>query len=176
MGDQDPLLLAPREAPDPAVGEPVGVDVVENRVDQFPLLLRPASEAEPVAVQAEGHQVAGPHGHVGVEGHLLGHVPEGAPVLGERRPEHPDLTRARTLEAEDDPQEGGLAHPVRADEPGELALVDLERDVVEDGPPGKGDTHLVDGEHRRLGHRCSVEVPWATAASMAFTWAIIQDW
>ena len=32
------------------------------------------------------------------------------------------------------------------------------------------------GTGRNVGHRCSVEVRWATAASMAATSATIQDW
>ena len=44
MRDQDPLLLTPREAPDPVVGEPIGIDVVEHLLDQFPLLPGPTPE------------------------------------------------------------------------------------------------------------------------------------
>ena len=176
MGDQDPLLLAPREPPDPAVGELFGVDIVEHLLHQLTLLPRAPADAEPVAVEPERHQVAGPDRHVRVEGHLLGDIAQRSAVAGEWFPEEPNLPRAGSLESEDHPQQRRLAHPVGPDQPGELPFVHLERDVFEDGPTREGDPHLVEGEDGGVAHRCSVEVPWATAAWMAATSATIHDW
>jgi hypothetical protein len=54
--------------------------------------------------------------------------------------------------------------------------VDLERDAIEDPSAGEGNADVADLEHGGVDHRCSVEVPWATAASIAVSSAIIQDW
>ena len=178
MGDQDPLLLTSGERPDPGVGEALGVDVVEHLLDQLALGLGAPAEAVALGVQAEGHQVAGPDGDVGIEEHLLGDIAQrpSAPPGG------PPRTRTwpgvRSLETEDDPQERRLADPVGADEPGELPLADLERDVVEDLATREGDADALDLEDRWRGavHRCSVEIPCTTAALIAATSASIQDW
>jgi hypothetical protein len=67
----------------------------------------------------------------------------------------PSSSTAR-LQAQDDPEQGGLARAVRSDQAGELTGADAERDVVEDLPAAEPDTDVLQPEQVG-GHRCSVE-------------------
>ena len=80
------------------------------------------------------------------------------------------------LQAEDDPEQGGLARAVRPDEAGELAGADAERDVPEDLPAAQPDAYLVQPEQVRGHQRCSVETWLTTAFCRSWTSVSIQDW
>ena len=70
-----------------------------------------------------------------------------------------------------------LPTPLEPMSPVNSPLSDLERDAVEDRSARRRRyADVVDLENRGVGHRCSVEVPWTTAALMAVTSASIQDW
>ena len=86
VGDEDPLLFATRERPDPAVGELLGTDVGEGPVDGPAVLLRPPAEPEAVAVETECDEVPRPHRYVGVEDDLLGHVAQRSACPARIRP------------------------------------------------------------------------------------------
>ena len=72
--DEHPLLLPAREAADPVVGEALGVDVVEDLLDELELARRTAGEAVAVRVEAERDEVPGPHRDIGIDDDALGHV------------------------------------------------------------------------------------------------------
>ena len=61
VGDEHPLLLAARQVADAGVGEPVGTDGVQHVVHQLAAPAGPQGHAEAVPVDAQCHQVAGPH-------------------------------------------------------------------------------------------------------------------
>ena len=67
------------------------------------------------------------------EEELLRHVSD--PASGAPADAGAHAPRGRLLEAQDDPEQGGLAGAVRADQPGELAGPDLQGDVIEDCRP-----------------------------------------
>ena len=135
---------------------------------------RPISEA--VAVETECDQVPCSHRHVGVEDDLLRYIAQRSAALTRIRPPDLDCALVSSLGAQDDPEQRGLAYPVGPDQPGELAGPDLEGDVVQHSLTAEGDRYPVDLEDRRDAHRCSVDVPWSTAAWIAATSASIQDW
>ena len=111
--DQDALLLATRQVAYPGISEPHGVDRRQHLVDRRPALSRRDGHAEAMTVYSECYQIASAKRHLGVEDHLLGDVPDGPVAPRSRRAleEHP--ARARVLKAEDHPEQGGLARPVR---------------------------------------------------------------
>ena len=96
--------------------------------------------AEPVPVEAEPDDVAGPQRHVGVEQHLLGDVADQRLRRACGAPADQHLARAAGLEAEHDPHQRRLPGAVGADQAGELARPDRERDVVEDLASRRADT------------------------------------
>ncbi len=156
------------------VGEAFGVHVDDHALDELALLLGAPREAPALRVEAEGHEVARAHRHVGIEQYLLGHVAEGTVVARERLAQDADLTGVGTLQTQDGAQQRGLTDAVRTDEPGELAAAHLERDIVEDRAAREGDRDAVDLEHGRVAHSLTVDVWWATAAWIASTSASIQ--
>ena len=191
MRDEDALQLAARKGADPGLGEAFGPDGRQHLVDDGLALPRREPETEPVAVDAEHHQVAGPQGDIGVEHQLLRDVAGRAAQSPPRGAGHGDPPAARPLQAEDDAQQRGLARTVGPDEPGELTRPYLEGDVVEDRAPPEDDAEVLDRENGPAaaargttgrsgrdgrGHRCSVETLLVTAASIAFTSAVIQVW
>src|SRR5271166_3900724 len=80
------------------------------------------------------------------------------------------------LQAEDDPEQGGLAGPVRPDQAGELAGADGERDVPEDLPAAQPHVDPVQPEQFASHHRCSVETLLTTAFCRSWTSASSHDW
>jgi hypothetical protein len=90
-----------------------------------------------VAVDAQGDHIFHPERHVRLDQQLLRDIADGG-VLGDR-------AFCDVLEAEDDPEQGGLARAVRADQAGELALLDVERYLLQDAPPAEAHSHLVQG-------------------------------
>ena len=181
--DQHPLLLTAGQLADPGVGVPVGADIGERRIDQFPALPRREAESEPVPVKAKRHHVAGAQRHVLVDDELLRHVADGGPVLvvqcltvqGLTVDEHPPARRLD--QAEDDPEQRGLARAVRADDPGEVALLERERDVAEHLAAAEAHADAVKRQQWHGGpHRCSVETLSATALRRSCTSVRIQVW
>ena len=160
--DQHPLLLAAGELAHPRVGVPGRAHVAQRRLDHLPALPRREREPEPVPVDAERHDVPGPQRHVRVDDELLRHVADGGLVLAVHRlavDEHP---AARRLEqAEDDPEQGGLARAVRADDPGELALAERERHVAEHLAAAEADADVVEREQVRSRRRAAATQPTA---------------
>ena len=62
-----------------------------------------------------------------------------------------DAAGVRLVEARDDVERRRLAGAVRPDQPGDLALVDRERDVVERDDAAEGPGHVLDREDRGHG-------------------------
>jgi len=87
------------------------------------------------AVVARGQPKRLAHGEERVEDQLLRHHAERAPrgtVVGDDVvAHHPDRTGARPVQPGDDRDQRGLAGAVRAEQPEELALGDLERDAAQ---------------------------------------------
>ena len=134
-------------------------------------------------VDPERHQVPGPQRHVRIEQDLLGDVADGPVPPARGAPSDEDLPGGRAFEAEDHPQQGGLAGAVGADQPGELPGPHAEADVVEDLRRRQRHADALDRQesHRRVagcrsitgaGSRCRA----ATAFRMALTSASIHDW
>ena len=177
MGDQDPLLLPPREGPDAGVGKALGVDVTEHLVDQLTLGLGAPPEAVALRVETERDQVARPDRDVGVEQHLLGHIPE-------RAVRRPTTTRPRTrtwpLSGRCSPRMtrrsvvlptplepmSPVNSPLRISKETPSSTVRPEKETPMSSTSRTGAIH----------HRCSVEVLCTTAALIAATSANIQDW
>ena len=184
VGDEDPLLLAPGEVAHAGVGEAPRVDGVEHGVHGLAAPAPVERYPEAMPVEAEADHVAGTERHVGVEEDLLGDVADDRVAVGERPPAHQNAPRARRLEPEDDPEEGGLARPVGADQTGELARHDPEADVMEHLPPGQPDADAIDVQDRVIGtlvesgaaHSRFVDTPRASACCTALTSATIQVW
>ena len=85
------------------------------------------------------------------------------------------------LQAEDDPEQGGLARPVRPDETGELAGADGERDVPEDLPAAQPHADPVQPEQLCCHHGPVITGArsrpcLATAFCRSWTSASIHDW
>jgi hypothetical protein len=162
--DQHALLLAAGQLADPRVGVSVRTDIGQCRLDQLPALpRRPVppgeGEPEPVPVKAQRHHVAGAQRHIGVDDKLLRYVPDGLPV-----DEH---SSARRLdEAEDDAEQRGLAGPVRSDDPGEIALLERERDVAEHLAPAEPHAHALKPQQARTVHTVRVR----TVHCRLFVW------
>ena len=123
-----PLPLAARELCGIPVGVALQLDELEELVDtRADLLLRPLPDR-----QREADVVA--HGHVLERGVVLEDEADVAVLRGQAGrvlagEEHPP--RVGPFEAGDDPQQGRLAGAARAEQGGEGALGDLERDVVD---------------------------------------------
>jgi hypothetical protein len=157
--NQDPLLLAARKAAHSAIGEVLGVDVAEDLVDPFMLLLGAPPEAETMTIQPEGHKITRPQRHIWIQYHLLRDVAHGSASSGQGRSQHTDLPCAGPLKAEDNPQECGLADSVGTNKSCELSSMNFEGDAVENFPTREGKSDVVDFENGDLRHRCSAEVP-----------------
>ena len=176
MGDEDALLLAARETAHPSVGEALGVDVDQHPLDKIALRFGPTRETKAVCVQAQGHEVAGAYGHVGVQADLLRHVTERASVLRQGRAVHADLPRVEALQSQDGAKQGGLSHTVRPDESRELTGPDLKGDVVENFATRERDAHVIDVKNGCVAQSFSVDEWCSTAFSMALSSAIIHVW
>ena len=174
--DEDALLLAARKASHATASEALRVHVDEQRLDTIALFFGPARESVALGVEAERDEIASANGDVRVEQHLLRHVPERTAVTRQRRPAHSNLARVGALESENGSKQRRLAHAVRADQPRELALVDLEADVVKDRSTGERDADAVDFEDRRGAHSFCVDLDDVTAAWMDATSASIHVW
>ena len=127
-----------------------------------------------MTVQAQAHQVPGPQRHVGVEERLLGDVADRTAPPPAVATLDLDPAGARSLQAEDHPEQRRLAGTVRPDETDELAGVELEGDPVEHLAAAQGDVDRLEPQHRV--HSFSVEVLSTTARVMAWTSASIQVW
>ena len=77
VGDQGPLLLASRELAHPGVGKGRAHRRLRASRRQLAPPARGQRDTETVPVDAEGHEVARPQGHVWVEDDLLGDVADG---------------------------------------------------------------------------------------------------
>src|SRR5262249_59492237 len=131
-------------------------------------------------VGSERDQVPGPDRHVRVEQHLLRDVAEGGAPRPRLALDGHGPARG-PLQAEDHPQQGGLARAVRADQAGELSRPDGEAYVVEDLPTRQRDADTLDAEDRRCmvlvsHHRLWVDTLLVTAFSMALVSASIHVW
>ena len=106
--------------------------------------LRGAARLQPVA-----HVLA--HRHVRVERVRLedhGDVAAARGEVGDLAVADPDLSAGHVLEPGDHPQEGRLAASRRPDEDEELAVGDLERDVVDGRHRAECLRHLVEPDRR----------------------------
>ena len=174
--DQHALLLAAGQLTDPRVGVTLRPYGSQRLLYEFAAL--PGREAEPelVPVQAERHHVAGAQRHVGVDNQLLRHVADrGLVLVVQRDAVHQNPPARRLKQAEDDAKQGGLAGPVRADDPGELASPERERDVAEHLTAAEAHADTVKRQQGH-GHGCSVEVCAVTASCRACTSVRIQVW
>ena len=72
--DQHPLLLAAGQAADPLIGERRRIHRIEHLVDLPPTPRRGQRHPQPVAIEAERHEIARAHRHVGIERKFLRHV------------------------------------------------------------------------------------------------------
>src|SRR6266508_677173 len=148
-GDRHPLLLAAGQLVREAVGLVLQPDQLEHLRDG-PLDRVPA---RPDDLQREGHVLA--HGLVGKQLEVLedaadrapqgGHLPGGEAV--ELLAGHPDPARGGPFLLGEQAQEGRLAGAGLAHDEDELALVDLDRDIVEGldvGPVGLADVVELD--------------------------------
>ena len=125
--------------------------------------------------------VPDPQRHVRLDGQLLRHVPDRGIARRPRRAVDEHRAPGDRLQTEDDPEQGGLARPVRPDETGELAGADGERNVPEDLPAAQPHSDPVPaGAVLRSSwprhHRCSVETLLATAFCRSWTSVSIHDW
>ena len=73
-------------------------------------------------------------------------------VVGDVAAAQPDPPAGRPVEAGQQVEERGLAGPVRADDPQELALERLERDVGDDRRAADVEPEALGGENRRSAH------------------------
>src|SRR5690606_18328927 len=130
-GERDALLLAAREGVGLPLLEPAEADEPQHLVGAGAagLLRHPA--------QPEGDVLA--HGEVREERVVLEHEPDAAPlrrhrdaVADERLPVERNGPAVGRLEAGDAAQRGRLAAPARSEERERLALLDLEREAVDD--------------------------------------------
>jgi hypothetical protein len=135
MRDHDALLLAAGQLTDPRAGVSVGPDGLEHVL--YPLAPLPGRkrQAELVAVDTQRDDIRHPQRHVRVDQQLLRDIADGGVLC--------DRAFCDVLEAEDDAEQGGLAGAVRTDQAGELALSDVERDVLQDRPAAEADRYVV---------------------------------
>ena len=127
LSDPEALLLAAGELPDATVGVVSGADGLEEAVDASTVTASGEREPEPMAVDAEGDEVAGAQGGLGRQGTLLRDVSDPA-VAGPAHllTERGHTALAQLLEAEDRPQQGGLARAARPEHGDQLAGLHLE--------------------------------------------------
>ena len=105
----------------------------------------------PLQLQREGHVVG--DGHVRVERVVLEHHGDVA-LLRRQVVDHPladaDLARGDVLEPGDHAQQRRLAAAGRADEDDELAVLDVDRDAVQDRRRAEGLAHVADLDARHV--------------------------
>ena len=176
--DQQALLLAARQVADPLIAERRSIHRVEHFVHLATTPLRGQRHTQTVAIEAERHEIARAHRHVGVKHEFLRHVADRGPAAA-----LDGHTAARRRdEAEDRAQERRLSRPVGADQTAELARIQSEVDILENGAAGERDARLTDCEnlapcqHVRQCPFCSVSVDalFVSAFSRAATSASIH--
>jgi hypothetical protein len=127
--DGDALTLPAGELRGFAIHEGVELQDAASRINTFGnLALRPASDAQP-----EAHIVA--HAHVRIERVVLEHHgdPAGGSVdIVDNFAFNAQVTRCDLLQAGDHPQQRGLATAGRPDKDTELAMLDVEVDIMND--------------------------------------------
>ena len=127
-----PLLLAARETPDGAIGVALRTDRRQRLVDPAAYVgTTGESQARPVPVDPEGHQVAPAQRGAGGDQPLLRDVADPAITAGDRTTEQLDPAAGQRLQPEDGLEQGGLARAVGAEHGQELAGTHVE---VEVGP------------------------------------------
>src|SRR5687767_283073 len=125
-GDQRALALATGEGIERPVGEVRDADTIERQPGQLPVGgLRPAAKADPV-IPAHHHHIQHLQGKQRVHRVTLGHIPEPQAGGDDHRPAQ------RLQRTEKRPQDRGLARPVRAHDPEEVVLEDVEVDATQD--------------------------------------------
>jgi hypothetical protein len=150
-GDAEPLGHAEREAAGPVPGHALQADQLED--------LRHPRRGDPVALRQPQQVVVGAAAAVHGLGLQQGADPPqwvGQPPVGLAVDE--GLARAGVVEAEDDPHGGGLAGAVGAQEPGDAARFDLERQPVH----GQGRPVAL-GQLAHLDHGRDTATRWAPA-------------
>jgi hypothetical protein len=86
-------------------------------------------------------------GHLRVQPALLRHVSEALPIgPGQRPPAEGHRAGVGGEHTEDDPHRGGLAGSVGADEPGQPAGGDVERDLLEHRTVAEVAAHAVESQ------------------------------
>ncbi len=147
FGERDALALAARQLGREALVEASELDELEQLVDaRSDLSLCGAAHLEP-----ERDVVA--HRHVPKERVVLKHEAEGAILhLGVGRLDAVDVDAPGVghVEARDEAQDGALAAAARAEERDELAVGDLERDVVDGAVRPKGLHQVFDSNRHRI--------------------------
>ncbi|GHC90418.1 hypothetical protein GCM10010309_72320 [Streptomyces violaceochromogenes] len=142
---------------------PVRRELLVRRVGEG-LLCRTELSLRP-AEFGQGEVDGVPHGAGRIEVESLGEV------AGAAREADSDLPGVRPLRSGEQPQQGGLAGTVLADDGGPLAWTDGEGDVIEDGSGALGLGDVLD---RQLGHGGGGDGGQGGAgavAHMAFPWA-----
>ncbi len=127
LGDTDPLLLPAGQLGDRRARQFARAD---RREDLGHPLALPAgvepARPQPVAVQAHPHQIGRAERSRRGQPPFLRHVADQVAAPLDRSPADRDRARGEPLPAENGPQQGGLARPVRAQHGEKLARADVE--------------------------------------------------
>ena len=129
---QGAASLASRELADEPVPQVGQTHLCQRTLRRVPVRLRrPAKQAQ-TAVPSHHRDVGDAYGEVPVHQLHLGHVAHQATPPVVRLPEDPHLPSPRLQQAQDRLEQGRLAGAVGPDDAHDVALRDLERDVLED--------------------------------------------
>src|SRR5581483_11455218 len=143
-----------REVGEPHLGERVGRARPPRAAER--------AERPEAPVRPHEHDLEGREREDRVERLFLRHVPEGTrAAVGAPR----DLAGEDRDEAEEPAEERRLAGAVWAEQRGELAPTDRERDPLEDGPPVVAEAHVAERDERR--HRSASATRRTSSSIMA---------
>src|SRR5882672_6519318 len=144
--DQHPLLLAGRQRAD-ARGRVRGhPHLAEHLRDALAFRAADAPEEAERGQEPGRHHLVDGHRQGGIEGGLLRHVAETAPLPERRRrvTEEADRAALGRQEAQYDAEQGGLAGAIRADDAEEVAGLDGQVDALEHRDRPVGEAHVLE--------------------------------
>ena len=151
VSDEDALLLTTRETAEATVRETLGVDVVQDLLDQLALSGAAAREAVAMGVESERDEVARAHRDVGIDDDLLRHVAERTAARREGRTGDQDLAPSGRCSPRMVRSSVVLPTPLEPMSPGELARAHVEGDVVEDPAADQDSVTVTADRLRRTG-------------------------